>query len=291
MSQGVDMELLKRRLESRFGLKMSAESETIDGGIFPVIRLADLERGTGFCIVVARTHRQLEASFRADNFAASLLRKMSEADHAARATFEALATQARDTGAQVYVAINGNPAEKLLPDNSDPWKKVELDVNVRLPSSKLQVEEILNSAVSVSSNCLSMALALLLTEETEETSAAYEKGLPEGARTLVEVNRYERSPANRAACVAHYGTKCQACGFDFFEVYGELGDGYIEVHHRIPVSQMGEGYFVNPILDLVPLCGNCHSMAHRSDPPMSVEKLRYIVAKRRNDKSAVQPTD
>ncbi len=286
MSACVNMEELGRRLESRFGLAIKVESETIDGGIFPTIRPADLARGTGFSIVVARTHRQLEASFRADNFAASLLRRMSEADASARATFGTLVAQTRNAGALVYVGINDNPAE-VFPDPNIPWKRVELDVSLRVPSGKLQPDDVFNCAVLATSSCFSMALALLVSEDAGETVPCNEVGLPEGARIRVEVNRYERRPANRAACIVHYGTRCQACDFDFFDAYGKLGEDYIEVHHRTPVSEMGNGYFVNPVLDLVPLCSNCHSMVHRVDPTMRIEDLKAILVARRANRDLV----
>jgi len=57
-------------------------------------------------------------------------------------------------------------------------------------------------------------------------------------------------------------------------VYGELGEGFVEVHHIVPVSQMGGSYRIDPVRDLVPLCSNCHSMVHRTDPPMRPEALR-----------------
>ena len=52
------------------------------------------------------------------------------------------------------------------------------------------------------------------------------------------------------------------------------GQDYIEVHHRVPVSSMGGAYRVDPVTDLVPVCGNCHAMMHRKNPPLSVEELK-----------------
>lgn len=128
--------------------------------------------------------------------------------------------------------------------------------------------------------CLSLVLALMPVEEVaaREASAG---GLPEGARTTVLVNRYERSPANRAACLAHHGALCFVCGFDFEAFYGELGAGYCEVHHRVPVSRMGGSYRIHPVKDLVPVCSNCHSMIHRREPPVVPEELRALVESRR----------
>ena len=103
---------------------------------------------------------------------------------------------------------------------------------------------------------------------------------PEGATRSVSVNVYERSSAARAACVAHYGHTCSVCGFDFHAVYGELGQGYIHVHHLKPMSDVEEGYEVDPVRDLRPVCPNCHAMLHRSDPAVSVEDLRAVVRAR-----------
>jgi 5-methylcytosine-specific restriction enzyme A len=125
-------------------------------------------------------------------------------------------------------------------------------------------------------------LTLVPLEEVDSVAMPlYEGGLPEGACTTVTVNRYERSPVNRAACIAAHGSVCNVCGFDFGKAYGELGIGYIEVHHRIPVSKMGAGYIVDPITDLVPLCSNCHSAVHRIDPPLEPEALVAILEKNR----------
>jgi 5-methylcytosine-specific restriction protein A len=120
-----------------------------------------------------------------------------------------------------------------------------------------------------------MALSLVPLEELKSIENA--EGLPEGAKDRIEVNRYERSPANRAACISNYGPICQGCGFDFEKMYGPIAAGFIEVHHVVPVSQLGEGYLVNPVKDLVPLCANCHAVVHRTDPPLSIEELKSLV--------------
>ena len=40
---------------------------------------------------------------------------------------------------------------------------------------------------------------------------------------------------------------------------------------------MAEGYIVDPIKDLFPVCPNCHSMLHKIDPPYSIEELKKII--------------
>lgn len=99
----------------------------------------------------------------------------------------------------------------------------------------------------------------------------------EGAATTVLVNRYERSPEARNACIRHYSCSCQVCGTNFQERYGSLGGDFIHVHHRVPISQVGPNYVVDPVKDLVPVCPNCHAMLHRREPPLEVETLRTLL--------------
>jgi hypothetical protein len=96
----------------------------------------------------------------------------------------------------------------------------------------------------------------------------------EGTAVRVLVNRYERDRHARDECVAHHGAVCVACGFDFGHEYGDLGEGFIHVHHVVPVATVGRRYSVDPINDLVPVCPNCHAMLHRTDPPMTIRDLR-----------------
>lgn len=99
----------------------------------------------------------------------------------------------------------------------------------------------------------------------------------EGALRRITVNAYERNSAAREACVEHYGTNCAVCAFDFGATYGELGSGFIHVHHLTPLGSIKDGYQVDPINDLRPVCPNCHAMLHRRVPPFSIEELAALV--------------
>ncbi len=103
--------------------------------------------------------------------------------------------------------------------------------------------------------------------------------LTEGEEAELKGIRYERNPIARKKCIEHYGCKCFVCGFDFEKTYGELGKGFIEVHHIVPVSQRGGAYEVDPIRDLRPLCSNCHSMVHRKNGQvLSISSLQEILS-------------
>lgn len=100
----------------------------------------------------------------------------------------------------------------------------------------------------------------------------------EGATKQMLVNRYERSQSARRVCVEHYKPICAVCEFDFAAVYGCRGDGFIHVHHLVPLAEVGESYEVDPITDLRPVCPNCHEMIHRYSPPLTIEALKELMA-------------
>lgn len=100
----------------------------------------------------------------------------------------------------------------------------------------------------------------------------------EGKQKKRLVSTYERSPKLRAKAIEIHGYKCKACGFDFYENYGELGKDFIEVHHVVPLFSVKDEITVEPETDLVCLCSNCHRMIHRvRDRIMSIEELRKII--------------
>lgn len=84
---------------------------------------------------------------------------------------------------------------------------------------------------------------------------------PESKRKKVYMNRYERDPKERRKCIERHGNKykCIVCGFNFEDKYGEIGRGFIHVHHINPLSDKGKDISEN----LIPVCPNCHAMLHR----------------------------
>lgn len=103
----------------------------------------------------------------------------------------------------------------------------------------------------------------------------------EGAKKQIAVNVYERSAEARAICIQHYGLNCSVCGLNFEKVYGEIGIGFIHVHHIKPLSEIGKNYSLDPIRDLRPVCPNCHAMLHQRSPAYSIEDLKNILRRRK----------
>lgn len=99
----------------------------------------------------------------------------------------------------------------------------------------------------------------------------------EGAPVTIVLNKYERDPAARRACLAHYGYRCQGCEFDFEMAYGSRGAEYIHVHHLVALGETKAERIVDPISDLVPVCPNCHAIIHRSAKMMTIPELKKIL--------------
>ena len=70
--------------------------------------------------------------------------------------------------------------------------------------------------------------------------------------------------------------KCEGCGFDFNETYGERGRGFIECHHTKPISEMIDEEKTT-LKDLSLVCSNCHRMIHRHRPWLTIEELRALI--------------
>ena len=119
---------------------------------------------------------------------------------------------------------------------------------------------------------------ILLPEEISETEGFYE-----GARKQISVNTYERDRTARDKCLQHYGPRCAVCEKDMSEIYGPEAEGLIHVHHLKPLSEIKEGYQVNSIADLRPVCPNCHAVIHRRRPPYKIEEVKGFLEKVRQD--------
>lgn len=106
----------------------------------------------------------------------------------------------------------------------------------------------------------------------DEVSGTTEYG--EGAVKKVTINAYERNSNARRRCIEIHGLNCKVCTLNFENTYGELGVGFIHIHHIIDLAIISSEYKVNPETDLVPVCPNCHAMLHKTKPAMAIEALK-----------------
>ena len=99
----------------------------------------------------------------------------------------------------------------------------------------------------------------------------------EGARRQVIVNAYERDPLAREKCLQHYGPTCVVCGFNFLAVFGAAAEGFIHIHHLVPLSEIAAQYTVDPVRDLRPVCPNCHAVIHLGGRTRSIDEVREML--------------
>ena len=109
-----------------------------------------------------------------------------------------------------------------------------------------------------------------------------EEDLYEGEKGGTYVNRYKRSKEARDLCIKKWGAKCKVCGFDFEEVYGEIGKNLIHVHHLNQLSSNGLNHKVNPAEDLRPVCPNCHLILHRRKEPFTINEVNKMIKDNKN---------
>ena len=86
---------------------------------------------------------------------------------------------------------------------------------------------------------------------------------PEAKRTKVR-RHLTRERSGRLAQLAKLRDEftCQVCHINFSDLYGKLGQGYAEAHHRLPIASP-QAEDMTRAEHLVTVCCNCHKMLHR----------------------------
>lgn len=125
--------------------------------------------------------------------------------------------------------------------------------------------------------------------EAEEKEEKLEE-FPEGRIITKLHTRRERNPLltkrkKEGVLAAKGSLACEVCDFDFYHIYGELGEGFAECHHIQPLSEVASPQKTK-LEDLAILCANCHRMLHRARPWKSIKELRDILCAKKTLKEA-----
>ena len=92
--------------------------------------------------------------------------------------------------------------------------------------------------------------------------------------------RIERNPAAGTLVKKHFGCSCQACGMNFKERYGQIGEGFIEAHHLLPLSSLQEG----TVIDQDRLCSSMRKLSP-NDPSLGRPfRPRWVCSARKDAK-------
>lgn len=106
------------------------------------------------------------------------------------------------------------------------------------------------------------------------------KGAVDGAKGVLEHKRFEYKRRNSKLITdvkKALGYTCAACAFRFGDMYGESMGQYIEAHHLVPLSTVGDdGAFLSPTAEhFAVLCSNCHRAIHAAGcPPLDEFKRK-----------------
>ncbi len=151
----------------------------------------------------------------------------------------------------------------------------EVDVWLEFAADPIRLRRVAQSVRQ-----LMLAPEELQPEELQQVGFETEVEAPEGA-LLTRLHRVrERSSAivqaRKAQAMKACGAlSCEVCGFDFAQRFGQRGLGFIECHHRQPLSLLEPGSKSRPA-DLALVCANCHRMLHRGKPWPSIEELSAL---------------
>jgi hypothetical protein len=105
----------------------------------------------------------------------------------------------------------------------------------------------------------------------------------DGNPVLAKHLRYERNSTlihriKERALARNKMLNCQVCEFSFLEKYGEIGEGFIEAHHKKPLSEI-KRQTLKTEDDFILVCSNCHKMLHQNILVIDVEELKLLIKK------------
>jgi 5-methylcytosine-specific restriction protein A len=263
-------------LSSQLGVELIPE-ENLPNKSHPYsIRFSGLESSRSFSLVMARSWKTTQIYFRADAFAGDVMHYLCDQINLHHEQFSKSLEANQSKYSSITLEIDGQPVLGNTHQNPG-MSSLKFEVETLTSESSIEYGLVNDNEENLVRFAVELFASILPIEAVSYRHADEVLGYPEGAISQVLVNKYERDPRNRRMAIAHHGRSCLACGFNFQDKYGDLGDDYIVVHHVVPVSKMGLDYVVDPKSDLVTLCANCHAMVHRQDPPLSVDELSKIV--------------
>jgi len=251
-------------------------------GIPFVIELGGLDGPNGCSIRVTELQHTFLAAFEPHSLARPLVNVVAREIVASPDRVREFASQIGKSDMQFILSVNGRSLSELVTSSTETAtpttaerNSVELEIRGRTSDESRGREASLSHTSQEAAFLLAEFIVGLLKPSLEADLDIEPEEFVEGLSELVKVNRYERDPRVRRECIAHFGPVCQICGFDFAERYGDLGRNFIEVHHIVPLSSgAGVEIVVDPTVDVVPICSNCHSMIHRGGHTRSLDDVR-----------------
>jgi len=152
----------------------------------------------------------------------------------------------------------------------------DIVVNLSVPLQQPEVEGFLEEIFT-------LAETRLKADKLDQAPPAFRDSFPEG-KVREKMHRYRErdSAVTRLAKQLELERsgklQCKCCRFDFDNTYGEIGTGFIEAHHTVPVSHLHKDGGKTKVEDIALVCSNCHRMLHRRRPWLSMAALSKIIS-------------
>ena len=231
--------------------------------------------------IVFRNHVRMILNFIPQQYSAPFVKRMGQKSLESKINFSEYSKCLQREGCVVDFSVNNQSLNSVAPEEwpVETWNKVTLKVT-KAPFEIREDQYYGDLVERFGLLMLGMILSLSDIIPLEEDTLGYK----EGAEKAVLSKKYERNRLNRELCLLNKGYRCSICGFDFEDLYGNIGKHFIHVHHIIPVSQIGPDYIINPVKDLIPVCPNCHAMLHKKNPPYLPDEMKEIVETERAKK-------
>ena len=232
-----------------------------------VVRISKSGNRYFFLKITIKDNIRLTIVCEPEQYAASFIDSIDSASIAKREMFCKYWELLGEKNVNLKINDNASTIDSVI-NKLAQWKRF----NLRYTKAPF-CNETLEDKYDVICHCAKLIISMVLALTDYRIEG---EGFEEGAKRLIEQTKYERNPVNRELCLLAKGYTCSVCGFDFEKTYGAIGHNFIEVHHSNPVSQMGEGYIVDPIKELFPVCSNCHSMLHKRKVPYTIDELKAM---------------
>lgn len=159
----------------------------------------------------------------------------------------------------------------------ESYSKLDKVIFFEFNNNRAQLRRIANAIRNAVSNTSLNLKLYRISDEAEEQDYVFSEG-----KVLYKLHKYRERDSGlvlkkKTVHFKKYGAlDCEACDFNFKVRYGDLGAGYIECHHKTPLSQY-DGSSGTTLADLVLVCSNCHRMLHRQLNTLSVEGLKEVL--------------
>lgn len=184
---------------------------------------------------------------------------------------------------ETWEFLSQYPIEDLCLKEWNLYYKENPDLNIPIKDELLQVDKVW---LAQDFHLFVFREILKLYKPKKNEITVKEENEPtviEGNSVLAQHMRFERNNSfikkiKEKALRNNKMLNCQICGFSFYEKYGEKGAGFIEAHHKKPLSESA-GKVRTSKEDIALVCSNCHRMLHRGTPIIEIDDLKEIINK------------